>query len=98
MIEQIFPSPQVKRSVITSNKLVLQLPYVLLNDLRLRKFGNIRKISKRYRTIELSPSAQPTPRNKNVISTGQYFLKNRNPTLPLVPHFTRKPELVPNIP
>ena len=49
---QILFSPQVKRSVIVSNKhgiyeLLLELP----NDLRLNKLENIRKISKLCRII-----------------------------------------------
>ena len=49
---QILFSPQVKRSVIISNKhgiyeLLLELP----NDLRLNKLENIRKISKLCRII-----------------------------------------------
>ena len=45
--EQIFFSPEVKTSVIISNKHgIYELPHELRNDLRLRKLGNIRKISK----------------------------------------------------
>ena len=37
MFDQIFPSPQVKGSVIISNKYgKYKLPYEFLNDLRLR--------------------------------------------------------------
>ena len=40
-IYQISFSPQVKRNVIISNKHgVYELPHKLLNDLRLRMFGN----------------------------------------------------------
>ena len=43
--EQIFFSPQVKRSVNISNKHgICELPHELPNDLRLMKLGNIRKI------------------------------------------------------
>ena len=62
MIEQIFLSPQVKRSVINSNKVVY-------------KYGNISKISN---FIELLPSAQSSSRNENFVSTSTNFLKNRN--------------------
>ena len=42
---QNFFSPQVKRSVIISNKHgIYKLPHELLNDLRLRKVGKVRKI------------------------------------------------------
>ena len=41
--EQIFFSPQIKRSVIISNKYgIYELPHDLPNDLRLRKYqGNL---------------------------------------------------------
>ena len=49
---QSFLSPQVKRSAIISNKQgVYELPQELPNDLRLRKQGKIRKISKFTRMI-----------------------------------------------
>ena len=53
MVEQVFLSPQLKRSVIISNKLVYtsELPHELPNALRLRKLGNIKKISKLHRII-----------------------------------------------
>ena len=50
MVEQTFLSPQVKRSVIISNKHgIYQLAHELPNDLRL--MGSIRKISKLHRII-----------------------------------------------
>ena len=52
MVEQIFVSLQEKRSVIICNKQgIYELHHELLNDLRLRKLGNIRKILKIYRII-----------------------------------------------
>ena len=54
MFDQIFLSPQVKRSVIISNKHSI---YKLPNDARrrnlkdLRELGNIRKASKGHRII-----------------------------------------------
>ena len=52
MVEQNFLSPQVKRSEIISNKLVYnKLPQELPYDLRLRKLGNDRKITKLGRII-----------------------------------------------
>ena len=52
MFYQNFFSPQVKRWVIINYKHgIYQLPYQLPNDLRLRKLGNIRKVSKFYRMI-----------------------------------------------
>ena len=51
MVEH-FLLPQVKRSVIISNKDgIYKLSHELPNELRLRKLGNIRKISKSYRII-----------------------------------------------
>ena len=46
MVEEILFSPQVKRSVITSNKLLYlsELSHELLNDLRVRILGNLGKI------------------------------------------------------
>ena len=52
MFYQIFLSPQVKRwANITSKHGIYELPHELPNDLRLRKLGNIRKVSKRHRMI-----------------------------------------------
>ena len=48
MFYQIFLSPQMKRIVIISDKHGI---YELPNDLRLRKLGNIKKISDRHRII-----------------------------------------------
>ena len=46
MFEQIFFSPQIKRSVIISNKHgIYELSHKLLNDLGLRKSGDMRKVS-----------------------------------------------------
>ena len=52
MFYQILLSPQMKRSAIISNKHgISELPQELPNDLRLRKLGIIRKISKLHRII-----------------------------------------------
>ena len=55
MLYQNFFSPQVKRSVIISNKQsTYELPHELPNDIRLkdlRKLGKIKKISKLHRII-----------------------------------------------
>ena len=49
---QIFLSPQVKRCMIITYKHgIYELPHKLPNDLRLRKLGNIRKVSKLHRMI-----------------------------------------------
>ena len=52
MFDKIFVSPQLKRIVIISNKHgTYELPHELPNNLRLRKLGNIQKISKLHRVI-----------------------------------------------
>ena len=49
---QIFFSPKVKRcAIITYKRGIYELPYKLPNDLRLRKLGNNRKLSKPHRMI-----------------------------------------------
>ena len=63
MFEQILISPQVKRSVMISNKhCIYELPDELSNDLKLRilgKSGKIRKISKLHRIIAQRPASSP---------------------------------------
>ena len=45
--EQIFFSPQVRQSMIISNKYgIYELPHKLLNDLRLRILGNWERAGK----------------------------------------------------
>ena len=52
MSYQIFLSPQMKRCAIIIYKHgIYELPHKLPNDLRLRKLGNIRKVSKLHRMI-----------------------------------------------
>ena len=47
---QVFLSPQMKRcAVITYKHGIYELPHELPNDLRLKKLGNIRKVSKPHR-------------------------------------------------
>ena len=56
MFDQIFLSPQVKRSVIISNKYdICELSYQLPNDLRLRKLGNVINISKILKLDTITP-------------------------------------------
>ena len=62
MFDQIFYSPQVKRSVIISNKHGMHvLPYKLPNSLRLRILRNLGSILRNLGNIELQPSGQPPP-------------------------------------
>ena len=52
MIYQIFLSQQVKRwAIITYKHGIYELPHELPNDVRHRKLGNIRKVSKLHRMI-----------------------------------------------
>ena len=52
MFYQIFLSPQVKRFVIIGNKYrIYELNHELPDGLRLRKFGNLKKIPKLHRII-----------------------------------------------
>ena len=54
MFYQIFLSPQVKRSMIISNKEgAFELPHELLNDLRLRILGNKEKSGEYPNLLEL---------------------------------------------
>ena len=52
MFYQTFFSPQIKHSAIISNKHgVYELPQELPNDSRVRRLGNMRKVSKLHRMI-----------------------------------------------
>ena len=52
MFYQIFLTPQVKGwAIITYKHGIYELPHNLPNDLRLRKLGNIRRVSKLHRMI-----------------------------------------------
>ena len=89
MVEQIILSPQVKRSLISTNKLLYtNCLYELLNDLKLRIIGNYELSGKSQNFIELLPSAQFFIQNENFISTSKSLLKNKNLTFPVVRHFT----------
>ena len=73
MVEQIFLSPQVKKSVIIRNKhCIYDLPHELPNDLRLKKLENNWIVSKLH---ILLPSAQCF--YQNFVSTSKNSLKNR---------------------
>ena len=74
MVDHIFISLQVKRSVIISNKHAI---HNLPNDLRLRILENIRKILKLDRVIT-SRLALSFLRNEHFVSTSENLLKNRN--------------------
>ena len=76
MVEQIFLSPQVKRSVIISNK----LDYTrCLTSCQTRTLGSLETSVKSQNSIESSPNAQPHPQNENAASTTSKNLpKSRN--------------------
>ena len=60
MFYQNLLSLQVKRSAIISNKLgIYELPHELVNDLRLRIFGNLERPGKSQNFLELVPSRPP---------------------------------------
>ena len=64
LLNQIFFSPQVKRSVIISNKHGTKaLHHELPNDLRLGNLGNYESSGKSQNLRELEPSAQSFPQN-----------------------------------
>ena len=89
MVEQIFLSPQVKRSVIITDKLIYT-SYRASKNYDLKKLGNIRKLEN-FKTSFRSPHRSPH-RNKNFTCTIKNLLENRNWT-PLAVHYpTPKPE------
>ena len=60
MFYQFFLSPQVKRwAIITYTHCIGDLSHELPNNLRLRKLGSIRKVSKRRRITAQSPGPPP---------------------------------------
>ena len=60
MLYQFFLSPQVKRCEIIAYKYdVYELTHELPYDLRLRKLGNIRKVSKLHRMVAQCPVSPP---------------------------------------
>ena len=68
MFDKIFVSPQVKLIMIISNKHgIYELPHELLNNLRLGKLGNIKKISKLHRIVTQRPV--PPPKKINPLPT-----------------------------
>ena len=74
MVDHILLSPQVKQSIITSNKHgICELPHELPNNLRLRILQNIRKVSKLHRMI--ASCLAPLPKNF-FVSTNTKVPKN----------------------
>ena len=80
MFWQTFPSPQVKRwAIITYKHSLHELHHNLPNNLRLRRVGNIGKVSKPHR---VTPSPQAPCQNKNFLNTSKNPLKNRYKVFP----------------
>ena len=86
MFDQIFYSPQVKRSVIISNKHgIYVLPYKLPNSLRLRILRNLGSILRNLGNIEPPPTR--TPRQQRQKTPGKQKL---NPPPHTASHPTRR--------
>ena len=72
MVEQIFLSSQVKRSLIISTKYgIYELSHELPND-------NLEIPGKSQNFIELYPSAQSSFQNENFVNTSKKLPRNRN--------------------
>ena len=79
MVEQLFVSPQVKPSVIISNKYgIYELPHEFPNDVRPMIVGNYEMSGKSQSFIELLPSAQSSSQNKNFANTSKKLQRKRN--------------------
>ena len=75
MFYQLFLSPQVKRwAIITYTHCIGDLSHELPNNLRLRKLGSIRKVSKRHIITAQSPAPPPTTKIK-IANTGKKLWK-----------------------
>ena len=93
MFDQIFLTPQVKRSVIISNKHGLyELLYTSVTGVAQQiqtqdplKLVYTRKIPKPHKTI--AQRSVPHP-NKGFVNTSKKLLKNRNWTFPIASYFT----------
>ena len=93
---QIFLSPQLKRSVIISNKHgIYKLPHKLPHDLRLRKLGKNKVYQNNLKTSRNFNLVSSFPPKIN-INTSKILFENRNWTFPVVCYFTWKLEFVSN--
>ena len=87
-----FFSPQMKRSVVISNKHgIYELPHELLKDLTFRKNQENFKTSWNYKLVN-----SPPPKLK-LLPIQRKLLKNRNWNFLVVKYFAWKLELVSNI-
>ena len=77
MFYQFFLSPQVKRwAIITYTHCIGDLSHELPNNLRLRKLGSIRKVSKRRRITAQSPAPpHPLTTKMKIANTGKKLRK-----------------------
>ena len=72
MFNQVFFLPQVKQSIVISNKHgIYELPHVLPNNLRLRILGN-QEIPRKPQ-----PSAWSSFQTENFVNTSKKLLRNR---------------------
>ena len=79
MFDQIFLSPQIKRSVIINNKHgIYELPHGLPNDLRRSILRNWEILGKSQNSIDYSLVHSPPPQNEYFFNTSKKPLKNRN--------------------
>ena len=99
MFDQIFLTPQVKRSVIISNKHGLyELLYTSVTGVAQQiqtqdplKLVYTRKIPKPHKTIAQRSVSHP---NKGFVNTSKKLLKNRNWTFPIASYFTWRLEFL----
>ena len=88
-VEQTFLTPQMKRSMIISNRHgIYKLPNDLKKNLRMRILGNQENSGKSQNFIGLLPNAWSLSWNGNLVSTIKNLLKNRNLNFPIVLYFT----------
>ena len=76
MFDKTFLSPQVKQSVIISNKhCIYELPHELLNDLGFRILENWKKLEKSINFIEWLSSSQSFSYIQNFLNSSKNFWK-----------------------
>ena len=79
MVEQIFLSPQVRQSMIISNKHVIyDFSHKLLNN-----YIGSQEISRKSQNfVELLPSALSSSQNEKFVSASKNLLKNKSELFP----------------
>ena len=79
MFCQIFLSPQVKRcAIITYKHGMYEMPYELLNDLRLSILGNSEIQGTYLIFMEIEFSTQSSCQKQHFVNPSKKLLKNRN--------------------